>query len=203
MIKLDIQDEYYNWLYSNVIYDEDPQKPSFFYGKLTKYLHNVDFTCTIPLDINRAEDGINLRYRFGRESRLYSFGCPDYDSESRDVIIATYLDIRPCSVFEMMVALAIRCEEMIMNNSQLGNRTPLWFFEMIKNLGLSVMDDYHFNEFYASEIVRHFLEREYSADGKGGLFQAGPLYKNTTPFDFRNVEIWGQAMWYLSTYYPT
>ena len=71
---------------------------------------------------------------------------------------------------------------------------------MLSNLGLYYMDDYNFDMNRATKIVKRFLDREYEPNGKGGLFQAGPLYKDNIPFDFRSMEIWGQAMWYLSTY---
>ena len=37
-----------------------------------------------------------------------------------------------------------------------------------------------------------FLNRQYEADGRGGLF----IVRNSR-FDLRTVEIWYQAMWYL------
>lgn len=35
--------------------------------KLLRHLHNIDFQYMLPMDGNRAEDGIDLRYRFGYE----------------------------------------------------------------------------------------------------------------------------------------
>ena len=77
----------------------------------------------IPMDGNRAEDGIDLRYRFGHEQH-YS-----------DAMVASFLDDRPCSVLEMMIALSIRCEEHIMDDPDVGNRTGQWFWSMIASLG--------------------------------------------------------------------
>ena len=37
------------------------------YRRLFYKLHDTEFAYTIPMDGNRAEDGIELRYRFGRE----------------------------------------------------------------------------------------------------------------------------------------
>ena len=39
-----------------------------------------------------------------------------------------------CSVLEMMVALAICCEETYMDNPNIGNRTGQWFWNMVKNI---------------------------------------------------------------------
>jgi len=74
------------------------------YQKLLRHLHNIDFQYMLPMDGNRAEDGIDLRYRFG------------YEKEYEGSTIASYLDNSPCSVLEMLIALAFRCEEHIMTD---------------------------------------------------------------------------------------
>jgi hypothetical protein len=132
------------------------------------------------MDGNRAEDGIDLRYRFGYEQ--------GYDSP----MIATLLDDRPCSVLEMLIALAIRCEEHIMNDPDIGNRTGQWFWNMIINLGLGFMDDTKFDENYVKDVISRFLYRKYKRNGEGGLFTVEHC-KN----DLRTVEIWYQMCWYL------
>jgi hypothetical protein len=132
------------------------------------------------MDGNRAEDGIDLRYRFGYEQ--------GYDSP----MIATLLDDRPCSVLEMLIALAIRCEEHIMDDPDIGNRTGQWFWNMIINLGLGFMDDTKFDENYVKDVISRFLYRKYKRNGEGGLFTVEHC-KN----DLRTVEIWYQMCWYL------
>ena len=81
------------------------------------------------MDADRAEDGINLRYRFG------------YENGYESAMIASYLDDRPCSVLEMMVALSMKMEEQIMDDPDIGDRTSVWFWKMIDNLGLGTMHD--------------------------------------------------------------
>jgi len=153
------------------------------YRKLFTRLNDTEFTYTIPMDGNRAEDGIDLRYRFGREN-----GCPD-------AMIASLLDVVPCSVLEMMLALSIRCEEHIMDDPEIGNRTGEWFWIMIVNLGLGSMDDTRYDAEYVDDILDRFLNREYDADGTGGLFPVrNPRYAQ---YDLRNVDIWYQLNWYL------
>ena len=92
--------EYFIWMYRLVCTEERYNHVS--HRKLLKYLHEREFTYLIELDGNRAEDGTDLRFRFGFEH--------DIDGE----IISEYLDNKPCSLLEMLVALAIRCEEHIM-----------------------------------------------------------------------------------------
>jgi hypothetical protein len=131
------------------------------------------------MDGNRAEDGINLRYRFGRE---YSYP---------DAMIEAYLDIRPCSVLEMMTALAIRCEDHLMSDPDIGDRTGQWFWNMLVNLGLGPMDDAKFDRYQVDRILERFLERRYERNGKGGLFTVN------NGFDMRGTEIWYQMNYYL------
>ena len=110
-------------------------------------------------------------------------------------MIASLLDVVPCSVLEMMLALSIRCEEHIMDDPEIGNRTGEWFWIMIVNLGLGSMDDTRYDEEYVDDILDKFLNREYDADGTGGLFPVrNPRYAQ---YDLRNVDIWYQLNWYL------
>ena len=169
----ELNNEYFEWM-SQFVSNANR------YRALLQYLHSVDFTYTIPLDGNRAEDGVELRYRFGHEH--------GYDSP----FIASYLDDSPCSILEMMVALAIRCEEHIMGDPEIGDRTGQWFWEMIENLGLASMRDDRFDETYVDDVIDRFLNREYERNGKGGLFVVSNCNR-----DLRSMEIWYQMCWYL------
>lgn len=97
MTKSELNDTYFNWMCQLVFDGRYSKKLS--YRRLLKVLHKIEFTYSIPMDGNRAEDGIDLRYRFGYEN--------GYSSS----MISAYLDNKTCSVLEMMIALAIRCEE--------------------------------------------------------------------------------------------
>lgn len=178
MIKDELNNQYFDWMCQLV--SEQRYLKSRFYRKLLRFLHSICFSYTIPMDGNREADGIDLRYRFG------------YENSYKDSIIATYLDIRPCSILEMMIALAIRCEESIMDDPDIGDRTSYWFWSMIRNLGLSDMDDTKYNERYASKVVERFLNHDYKKNGEGGLFTV-----RHSDRDLRNVEIWYQMCWYL------
>lgn len=130
-------------------------------------------------DENRAEDGIALRRRFA---------CfLGYDD------LSDYLD-GPCSILEMMAALAIRCEENIMDDTSFGDRTGQWFWGMISSLRLGAMDDDHFNKAYVRAVVERFLDRNYEPNGRGGLFTI-----RNCDYDLRDAEIWHQLCWYLDS----
>lgn len=182
MTKTDVQNEYFEWLYDLVCKNRYAKEIS--YRKLLMYLHTTEFVYLIPMDSNRADDGINLRYRFAHS---FSDG---HVLPTR--IIDDYLD-SPCSILEMMIALSFRCEE-IMDNPTIGDRTSQWFWEMIRNLGLYFMTDDNFDTRYVKEIVHRFLNRDYESNGKGGLFTVRHCDK-----DLRDVEIWIQLCWYLDT----
>lgn len=173
-----LKNEYFDWMYDLVCYRKYCGRLS--YRKLLAYLNNRDFIYILDMDGNRAEDGMDLRYRFAYEHNY------DYP------IVTTYLDDRPCSILEMMVALAIRCEDSIMADSDIGNRTSLWFWNMIKSLGLDHMSDANFDKDAADEIIDRFLDREYEPNGKGGLFTI-----EHCKYDLRSVDIWYQMMFYL------
>ena len=150
------------------------------YTLLLTYLHNTTFTYTIAMDANRESDGIDLRYKFGREYGL------------SDVIIANCLDNSPCSVLEMMAALAMRCEDELMGDPDIGDRTSVWFMNMLSSLGLDDMTDFVFDERIVEKRINIFLDREYASNGCGGLFTIRHPRR-----DLRSVEIWYQAMWYF------
>lgn len=178
MIRKDeLREEYFNWLYGKIKKDQTSEAS---FRNLLIFLHETDFTYTIPKDANRAEDGKNLRYKF-------AMGVYNND------IICEILDDRPCSVFEMMVALAIRCEN-IMDDPKYGDRTGQWFWGMVVNLGLGYMTDLYFNKEIAQQIIDKFLNHEYEPDGKGGLFKIRHCDK-----DVRKAEIWYQLCWYLDS----
>ena len=178
MTKNELKTRYFDWMCRLVCNDKYSKKLS--YKKLLSYLDTIEFTYILPLDDNRAEDGIDLRYRFG------------YEFEYEDRMIASYLDDRPCSLLEMMIALAMRCEETIMANPDYGDRMGQWFWNMIVNLGLGSMTDEKFDTKYIDDVIYIFLNREYKPNGEGGLFTVD----NPTR-DMRSVEIWYQMCWYL------
>lgn len=169
-----MRDDYFNWLYDVVCPDDR-------YLKLCRFLHSISFSYDIPMDGNRYEDGISMRFRFG-------YAC-DIPSNR----IATELDNTPCSMFEMMVALALRMEEDIMACPG-ENRTSEWFREMIRSLGIAGMTNELFDPDKVEAAVERFLNKDYDRDGKGGLFTV-----TDTDRDLRTVEIWYQAIWYLNS----
>lgn len=160
--------EYFEWLCDIVCGKIYSKQVSF--RKLLRFLYNTEFVYSIPRDRNRAEDGIGLRKRFG-ESEMSG----------------------PCSVLEMMVALSMRCEN-IMDDPLIGNRVGQWFWGMIMSLGLGSMTDERFDYEFVDDTITIFLDRDYEPNGKGGLFTIEDCED-----DLRDVEIWVQLCWYLDS----
>jgi len=178
-----IRNEYFDWLYDYICKDRANENIS--YKKLLMFLHSTEFIFTIDRDDNRFEDGVYFRQRFAKfkEDQGYDYYNILYNLDG------------PCSVLEMMVALATRCEEDIMDDPRYGNRTKQWFWLMIKNMGLSMMTDIAYNKDYVETTIYNFLNRNYKPDGRGGLF-----YIPGCEEDLRNVEIWAQLCWYINRF---
>lgn len=173
------ENDYFDWLCNRII---DPSAEAYLsYTRLLGYLHHRDYVYAIPLDRNRYIDGTDLRYQFG---------CDNHVPNS---IIADILDTRPCSILEMMVALAIRCEREVMADPEKGDRTSLWFWAMIGNMGLSDMYDGKFDKAIVETVVTRMLTHDYDIYGNGGLFAV-----KECRYDMRTIDVYHQAMLYLA-----
>lgn len=170
-----IEYEYHNWLVNSAL-EFTAQYGS--YRDLYEYLYSREYVPKIPRDRNRAEDGRQLRSRF-YEQKPWLYG--------REM-----LDAQPCNMLELIVALALRCEENIMASPEDGDRTGLWIQTMIVSLGLVDEIDGYFDELHCCQVVDTFLAHKYKPNGEGGLFTTTTRKEN-----MRRVEIWYQLNWYL------
>ena len=143
-----------------------------------KEMDSVPFEATTEMDLNRIDDGIELRYRFGRV-----LGYPDPE-------IAATLDIYGCSMLEVVASLALKAGEQIFGNPYEQHGAQWIFGKMLENAG---MLDPKADVF---DICDGINERTYSPDGKGGLFYIPKCQK-----DLRKVELWHQMMLYLDVAY--
>lgn len=148
------------------------------YQKLILALYNEKFKWFINNDENRADDGERLRIIFEDETGLW---CNNYN---------------PCSILEMLGALALRCNNELMYDPDLGNKTSEWFWDMITNLGLDRMDDWHFDNDEFNIIVKRLNNRTYDKNGFGG-----PFYIPNFSLDMRKIELWYQLNYYIQSKY--
>ena len=61
----DLRELYFDWMYRTACH-----KSRRSYKKLCRCLDTIQFTYTIPMDGNRYEDGIDLRYKFAYENDI-------------------------------------------------------------------------------------------------------------------------------------
>lgn len=179
-----IKEIYFEWLLNHVYSGSKIKRKK--YRKLLSHLYDRDYVWSLEMDENRYDDGMILRDRFVDE--CYESGS--YLGKS----ILLYFNTKPCSMLEMMIALAIRCEENFMDDAEHGDRTGQWFWEMIISLKLNSMDDSQYDSDYVDGVINRFLDHEYLPNGIGGLF----TIKNSE-HDLREVEIWYQMCWYLDS----
>ena len=176
---MNVIDKYFHWLCERVC---DRRHPLRDYKELLYILDHMEFTYTIDMDRNRDFDGRKLRYQFADDCHI-----------TTETIHEVFGDA-PSSVLEMMIGLSLRCEITIMYDQDIGDRTGVWFWHMIENLGLLNQRYPHCDSEFVRNVIRRFLNREYNPDGTGG----GIVRLRHPREDLRNVEIWYQFMWYLT-----
>lgn len=166
MIDEPIESTYFNWLCAKIMQVDVPT-PSLEYWKLLRMLHSTEFIWLLSGDDNRAEDGVDLRTEFLRESYL------ENDQSWADF---------GCSVLELLIAFSRRAA------FETEQSAKDWFWEFLYNLGLSDFNDaYNPDGLEVDECLQRFVWRTYDANGRGGLF---PL--DNPKHDQRQVEIWYQ-----------
>ena len=124
-----MRERYFHWLLK-FIGNGFCRKNSYF--ELLEYLFNTEFYWSIPMDENRAADGIELRHRFVVE-------CNENEEAS-----FVYLS-GPASVLEVLIALSIRMEYIARGSVDLS-KSSQWFWGMIKSLDVFDCYDGCFNE---------------------------------------------------------
>ena len=149
------------------------------YSKLLDYLYQVDFVWIIPMDENRAKDGLNMRDRY---CDIYGYNRAQLNN---------IFDSKQCSMLEMMIALAIRIEDDFMGTENTNN-VPRWFWSMIFSMGLQFNKDDSFNSDKVDSVILQFIEHRYGPDGRGSLFHV-PIQN----VDFRHLQIWDQMNYWL------
>ena len=172
MNRTQLENRYFEWLYESIWNSKYAPHQSM--RRLFEQLHAMEFSYTNSMDYNRAMDGVELRYNFDPE--------------------LSKIDTSSCSVLEMLIALAEKCEG-IAGDPDKGDQTMYWFWMMIENMGLMSVTDHNYDSLYVEGCAARMMNRTYNPDGSnGGLFHIP-----TTAYDLRKVEIWYQMCWYLDS----
>ena len=162
------RDRYFDWLIDLVNADD--------ILRLCEIMDGLDFTWTIPLDENIMYHAFDLR-------EMYS------DETGRD----SGRQMVSCSLFEAIVGLAFRCDIDVMYEPRIGHRYSVWFHFFLENLfdGHLRTAEEEASEEEIIDICVRFMNRDYDADGYGGMF---PIRKDKR--DQRRVHLWLQMnMW--------
>lgn len=157
------------------IIDLNNQSPG--YSKLINQLFHTEYIYNPRNnDVNRSIDGKELR-------KKYSGYLPE------DYVIGF-----PCSVLEMMVALAIRIETDIMGEP--GDDHPeRWFWAMVKNSVLGRYTDKNYSLTDVEYAIYDILTHRFDSHGTGSFFPIKGAW------DAREMELWQQAnTWLIENY---
>lgn len=176
---------YVDWLIDEV-HGED-------YHFLLEKMHNIDYYWSdrTPIDENRAYDGLELRETYDTlaRSRGYEERISGYEDDKTGE--------KPCSVLEMMVALAQRIEFDTMADG-ITDRSAKWFWVMITNLNLDFLTDENMTfdgMSYAEMVIFRWLDRRFGSDGRGSPYPTG--YFGRGYEDLRETDIYTAFQWYL------
>lgn len=156
---------------------------------ICEILHKIPYRYINQMDSNRKEDGRNLRSRFLYETHK------DPDS--------AWCAKEPVSVFEVLVALAQRCED-VMRTPEYGDRTSKWFMYFLTNMKCPTNDsafDYSdkLTDDYIVERVNIFLDAKYTKTGEGGGLY--PIKDLDPERDMRKEELYVQMNLWLGRYF--
>ena len=166
---------YFAWLCKRVSVEDK-------YTRMCMRLHQTPFVLMNEKDRNRISDGLYLRTVFENETGF------KVDGSMADGL---------CTVLELLVALAIRCENDIMGDPDKEDQTDRWFRIMIYNLGLDQFENERYDGSKIDDILLKWMSLKYSSRGIGSPFPLA-VGKKT---DQRKVEIWYQLQGYLAKNY--
>lgn len=142
------------------------------YKRLLRQLYDTEFIAR-GMDKNRVVDALDFRKALG----YGALTCEEH----------------PVGILEVMISLSSRIENDIMRGTSRGDRTSVWFWEMVKSLGLLDMTDDVYDARYVGDVLDRFLNKRYSSNGQGGLFTV-----INTSTNLRDTELWYQAALYLN-----
>lgn len=149
---------YYIWLRGQALQDDEHSN----YNALLRMLHSMPFYWILPLDEDRAIDGLNLRIDYQRSIENLDVYVDDLDDED-------------ASVLEVLVGIARRMSYLISEDDYPGMTPSVCFWILIENLGLlKYTDDALKNDMYSlldlnGDVIR-WMQRLFDYDGTGSPF---------------------------------
>ena len=172
---------YYDWLIDQVDFDDRVN----LYESLLLHLFDVDFEWlpNIPLDENRAGDGLKLRVQFAN-----SIGQNDGQ------IFLNFVQNKRCSLLEMFVAFADRLTQLL----DLNKAAFFWMF--IDNLHLDWATEYDFDQEVVDNILYDFMHGTVNGKEPKGHENPPVLFPCREVYNNMNCDLYLQANLYLKSY---
>lgn len=172
---------YYDWLMEKIDFDDKVMM----YENLLEYLFNKDFIWleTIPLDKNRASDGLELREEYAKILGPEGNGFMQIISSKR------------CSILEMLIAFSIRLTQLV----SLEKYEFFWMF--IDNLGLGWATEYDFDIDIVEGIINDFLYGTINGKEPSGGQNPPVLFPCREVYTNMNLDLYMQANLYLKSYF--
>ena len=164
---------YFKWLINHIDYDNEDDE-LFIYD-----LFLCEFRWIHPNDVNRKMDAFELRRDFSIDEGLY---YSEYE---------TFKSVKP-NCLEVLIALAQRISDDILDECESGYGTDGWFWELVKIFGLR-----HTRlpkTFKYFELTKEFQKGNISSKKVTKRYQKGN--KKVT-----DLEIWYQIADYISNFY--
>lgn len=129
---------YFDWLVEKI----DLEEKVSLYESLLEFLFDKDFIWleNIPLDKNRASDGLNLRKEY---MQLLS--------PEEQMIFEHLFNNKNCSMLEMLISFSIRLMQLV------NMKACEFFWLFIDNLGLNWATDYDFDMDIVNGTIDDFL----------------------------------------------
>lgn len=163
--------EYFDYL--TQLINAEPGRYDLMLGEL--FLLDFTWTEDVPLDFNRAEDGLILRSGYTD----IGMSMESIDEELGD---------KPCSVLEVLIALSQKMDYTLYDDDK-GDRSRIWFWEMISNLKLDDYTNARIENNWAllghiDNIIIKWLNRDFGMNGWGSPF---PLWYPRT--DQRRLQL--------------
>ena len=173
---------YFDWLTELIECDDRTN----LYETLLHYLFDTNFVWleSIPLDENRAEDGLELRKFYAK--LLGENGGPR---------LLELLQNKPCSMLEMLVAFADKLTQLV----SLEKYEFFWMF--IENLGLAWATEYDFDINIVGEIVNDFMYGTVHGHEPKGKENPPVLFPCREVYNNMNDNLFLQANMYLKSYF--
>lgn len=189
-----ISEAYRKWLINEFI---NKGKRADIYTKLLYALFHEEYYYLIPNDMNRGEDGKNLRNRFIESRRGQRLAARKTINEN-DIVESMEMLGKP-NMLEVMISICLYMEDMTRSFVP-DNSATYWMGRLIDNLNLANLTNDVYDRLNGDIAVRDAVEkvlsRTYDKLGRGSLFPMRDSKRNRHR-DYRDIEIWYQMQTWL------